>query len=252
MKKCPYCFTELDDRASICSSCRKKVGKKGRNGIAKKYTSPVTKFILFIFIIGLIPALLLPFCEQDKHESSKTDVAFQKALQQARAQKENRAISIPKKESTIKKVAPGQARTFTLAEKKKICDHTTIADDISGEIGRDLDEGRKLVAKHFNITMEQLTRISVEGLKKLWSMPPESAMNKPEYRYLYGKGKKKFIHKNLDRYSCYELGYRFGKCAAKSMKGMICDPENDFVMPPRCRNKPETNEGMTAGLKSLD
>ncbi len=28
------------------------------------------------------------------------------------------------------KVAVGQTRTFTLAEKKKICDHTTIADDI--------------------------------------------------------------------------------------------------------------------------
>lgn len=183
---------------------------------------------------------------------SKIDVALQKALQQARAQKQNKARSIPQKESNIKKVAPGQARTFTLAEKKKICDHTTIADDISGEIGRNLDEGRKLVAKHFNITMEQLTRISVEGLKKLWSIPPESARNKPEYRYLYGKGKKTLIHKNLDRYSCYELGYRFGKCAAKSMKGIICDPENDFVMPPRCRNKPEIDEGMTAGLKSVD
>ena len=166
MKKCPYCYTELDARASICSSCRKKVGEKGRNGIAKKYTSPVTKLILFMFIVGMIPVILLPFYEQDKQERSKADADFQK-------------------ESTIKKVVPEQTRTFTLAEKKKICDHTTIADDISGLIGRGLEEGRALVAKHFNITQEQFKQINVEGLEKVWSMPPETARNNPEYEYLW-------------------------------------------------------------------
>ena len=149
MKKCPYCYTELDARASICSSCRKKVGEKGRNGIAKKYTSPVTKLILFMFIVGMIPVILLPFYEQDKQESSK-------------------------------------AETIALAKKKKICDHTTIADDISGLIGRSLEEGRALVAKHFNITMEQFTQINVEGLEKVWSLPPKSDRNDPEYEYLWG------------------------------------------------------------------
>ena len=73
MKKCPYCFTELDDRASICSNCRKKVGKKSRNGIAKKYTSPVTKFILFIFIIGLVPMILVQFSSFDNYVEMTTE-----------------------------------------------------------------------------------------------------------------------------------------------------------------------------------
>jgi len=71
MKKCPYCFTELDDRASICSSCRKKVGKKGRDGIAKKYTSPITKLILLLFLIGLIPTALTQFTKSDSDNNKK-------------------------------------------------------------------------------------------------------------------------------------------------------------------------------------
>ena len=38
MKKYPYCFTELDDRASICSGCRKKIDRRGKNGIAKTHS----------------------------------------------------------------------------------------------------------------------------------------------------------------------------------------------------------------------
>lgn len=176
MKKCPYCYSELDERASICFSCRKKVGKKGRNGIAKKYTSPVTKLILFIFIAGIVPLMLLPFFGQDKQESSKSE-------------------------------------TFTLAEKKKICDHTTIADDISGLIGRSLEEGRALVAKHFNITMEQFTQINVEGLEKVWSMPPKSARNDLEYEYLWRTKNDVKIKKSFEEYiqkyfNSYEINKR--------------------------------------------
>lgn len=124
---------------------------------------------------------VFPFLTVDTPTTITDEEAFQKAV--AKAQEKTRVRLTPDKKASTKTVAPGQAIKLSSGQKKKICDHTTIADDISGEMGRHLDEGRKLVAKHFNITMGQLTSISVEGLKKRWSIPPESAMNKPEYKY---------------------------------------------------------------------
>lgn len=59
MKKCPYCFSDLDDRATICSGCRKRVGKVGNEGIAKKPIGLlgvclILFFFLFIFIFAII------------------------------------------------------------------------------------------------------------------------------------------------------------------------------------------------------
>ncbi len=51
--------------------------------------------------------------------------------------------------------------------------------------------------------------------------------------------------------SCYELGYKFGLCATKSMHGIPCIPDNDFVMPERCRGKEETHKGIKAGAKAV-
>jgi SH3-like domain-containing protein len=51
--------------------------------------------------------------------------------------------------------------------------------------------------------------------------------------------------------SCYDLGYRYGKCGTKSMKGLPCDPENDIIIPARCRGKKETQRGMDAGVRSV-
>ena len=50
--------------------------------------------------------------------------------------------------------------------------------------------------------------------------------------------------------SCYELGYRYGLCAAKSMHGMPCRPENDISIPVRCRGHSETQKGINAGTKA--
>lgn len=51
--------------------------------------------------------------------------------------------------------------------------------------------------------------------------------------------------------SCYELGYRYGLCATKSLHGIPCKPENDIVIPERCRGKAETNRGTKAGVKAV-
>jgi len=51
--------------------------------------------------------------------------------------------------------------------------------------------------------------------------------------------------------SCYQLGYRYSKCATKSMKGLPCDPENDIIIPERCRGKEETQRGIDAGVRSV-
>lgn len=50
--------------------------------------------------------------------------------------------------------------------------------------------------------------------------------------------------------SCYDLGYKFGSCIARSYQGLQCKPGTDFVMPSRCRNKAETEAGIKAGMQS--
>jgi len=51
--------------------------------------------------------------------------------------------------------------------------------------------------------------------------------------------------------TCYEVGYRFGLCATQSMLGIPCKPENDIVIPTRCREKDETKKGIEAGVKAV-
>ncbi len=52
--------------------------------------------------------------------------------------------------------------------------------------------------------------------------------------------------------SCYNLGYRYGKCVGRSMKELACAPGNDIVIPQECENKPETNRGIKAGFASVN
>ena len=60
-KKCPYCFSEMNIKASICPSCKKKVGKADKKGIAQKHYS-ISAFILIIiislFFFGIIMSQL--------------------------------------------------------------------------------------------------------------------------------------------------------------------------------------------------
>ncbi len=50
---------------------------------------------------------------------------------------------------------------------------------------------------------------------------------------------------------CYDLGYRFGLCATKSIYGIPCEPENDIIIPEMCRKKDETNRGINAGATKV-
>jgi len=51
--------------------------------------------------------------------------------------------------------------------------------------------------------------------------------------------------------SCYDVGYKTGRCAAKSMSNLPCEPGEDIPMPPECKGKPETEKGLTEGRKSV-
>lgn len=55
-KKCSYCFTVLDGRATICSSCGKKVGKANKNGIAAKswpFWQNAIAVLVVLWLIGI-------------------------------------------------------------------------------------------------------------------------------------------------------------------------------------------------------
>ena len=61
----------------------------------------------------------------------------------------------------------------------------------------------------------------------------------------------KFVHtgKTEKLESCYDLGYKFGMCTTKAMNGFSCEPENDIIIPQRCRNKAATKSGIESGVK---
>jgi len=51
--------------------------------------------------------------------------------------------------------------------------------------------------------------------------------------------------------SCYELGYRYGLCAAKRHQNIQCMRKNDIVIPQRCRGKSETEKGLVVGISEI-
>jgi hypothetical protein len=51
--------------------------------------------------------------------------------------------------------------------------------------------------------------------------------------------------------SCYEIGVKFGRCGTLSLKGKACSPDDDIVVPERCRGKADTNKGIYDGTKSV-
>jgi len=51
--------------------------------------------------------------------------------------------------------------------------------------------------------------------------------------------------------SCYDIGFKTGRCAAKSMSNLPCEPGEDIPMPAECKGKPETEKGLAEGRKSV-
>lgn len=51
--------------------------------------------------------------------------------------------------------------------------------------------------------------------------------------------------------SCYSLGVRFGRCVARSIFGLSCDPRDDIKIPPRCRYDNETERGIKKGQQEV-
>jgi hypothetical protein len=51
--------------------------------------------------------------------------------------------------------------------------------------------------------------------------------------------------------SCYEIGFRTGRCAAKSMSGLPCDAGDEIPVPPECQGKPEFEKGKKEGQRSV-
>jgi hypothetical protein len=51
--------------------------------------------------------------------------------------------------------------------------------------------------------------------------------------------------------SCWSLGYRYGKCVTRVSFDLKCQPQDDFVMPERCRGKPETQRGIKEGVREV-
>ena len=61
----------------------------------------------------------------------------------------------------------------------------------------------------------------------------------------------KKVRKAVKKESCYQLGYRYGKCFTLGMAGLPCDPKDDIVIPPECRNNPEKDRGLKAGIEEV-
>ena len=76
----------------------------------------------------------------------------------------------------------------------------------------------------------------------------DTAINKSKKQNYKSKPKKNTYSRSS---SCYGLGYKYGRCATMVLKGRKCDPDDDIIIPVRCRGKQETQKGITDGTKSV-
>jgi hypothetical protein len=65
------------------------------------------------------------------------------------------------------------------------------------------------------------------------------------------KKKIKKTKKKSDGASCYQLGYRYGRCGTRSYLGLSCSPKDDIVIPERCRGLTTTHTGKNDGARSV-
>ncbi|MCX7634970.1 MAG: hypothetical protein N2Z74_04415 [Syntrophales bacterium] len=50
---------------------------------------------------------------------------------------------------------------------------------------------------------------------------------------------------------CYDIAYKVGRCAAKTMSNLPCAPGEDIPLPQECKGRPETDKGLADGRKSV-
>ncbi|MCT7570531.1 hypothetical protein [Aliarcobacter butzleri] len=43
--------------------------------------------------------------------------------------------------------------------------------------------------------------------------------------------------------SCYDIGFKFGSCVARSMNGLVCKTGTNISIPISCQGKAETEQG---------
>jgi len=53
------------------------------------------------------------------------------------------------------------------------------------------------------------------------------------------------------RESCYQLGFRYGRCGTMALKGYQCDPSDDIIVPVECRGRADTDRGTRDGVASV-
>ena len=88
--------------------------------------------------------------------------------------------------------------------------------------------------------------------KRLSKLDPTNKKYKEKVTYYNSQSKGMKTSPNYDKepYTivlCYDLGYRWSKCAARSLKKLPCRPENDIIIPERCRDEEETQRGINDG-----
>ena len=93
--------------------------------------------------------------------------------------------------------------------------------------------------------------IAIMGLTLLFNIPFLLAQEQKTEDVVPQKKQLKKVKKSIKKESCYHLGYRFGKCFTLGMAGLPCDPKDDIVIPPECRNNEEKDRGLKAGIEEV-
>lgn len=92
--------------------------------------------------------------------------------------------------------------------------------------------------KYHKMDYKDVVTIEKEIQTKLKIMEEKEAIKQAKEKTNYGE-------------SCYQLGFRYGRCGTMALKGYQCDSSDDIVMPVECRGLPETDRGTRDGVKSV-
>ncbi len=92
---------------------------------------------------------------------------------------------------------------------------------------------------------------------KLTQIDPSNELYRKKRDYYKARIKKGKTSANtyenaVETQSCYIIGYRYGRCSAKTEKGLKCEQRNKVTIPNRCKNKRDTKEGISAGRSSVN